>query len=448
MDTVQKNTDNNVLGTVLNTDCATGTETARKVLRFADLFAGLGGFRIGVEQACDALSIPYECVFSSEKKTSARKAYQENFGEIPSGDITKINEKDIPDIDMLLSGFPCQPFSQAGMRRGFSDTRGTLFFDIERILKEKRPEFVLLENVEGLIRHDSGNTLDVIVKHLESLGYSVSYRVLDASHYGIPQTRKRLYIVGIHNRNAFDFDELKEEQEIATFKDIAETGEPTIQTEYTKRLLKAFTREQLYGKAITDKRAGDNAIHSWQFDAYGTTTVKQKEILEFLLANMRKRKYARELGIAWRDGMPLNLSQIEIGMNQTGLQSDLDKLVDMGYLLKRHPYEDGTLKERIDLPIGYKLITSRTAFEINRILDNDAATITITATDMSHLGVIDGDGIRRITKREALRLLGFPESYTLDSVTMKETYDLCGNSICVPVVKKIAQQMLNDNNWA
>lgn len=157
--------------------------------RFIDLFAGIGGIRIPFQE------LNGRCVFTSEWDRFAQKTYNANFGEVPAGDITKIEAKDIPSFDVLLGGFPCQPFSQAGLKKGFSDTRGTLFFEIERIITEKRPKAILLENVKQLLTHDSGRTFSVIKEHLETLNYSVSYRILRAADFGVPQHRERIYIV-------------------------------------------------------------------------------------------------------------------------------------------------------------------------------------------------------------------------------------------------------------
>lgn len=163
---------------------------------FIDLFAGIGGIRIPFQE------LGGKCVFSSEWDSFAQKTYRVNFGEIPSGDITKIDAKTIPNFDILLAGFPCQPFSQAGLKKGFSDTRGTLFFDIERIIAEKRPKAFLLENVKQLQGHDKGNTLKVIIEHLKKLNYTVDYKVLRAADFGLPQNRERLYIIGF-NKDIF-----------------------------------------------------------------------------------------------------------------------------------------------------------------------------------------------------------------------------------------------------
>lgn len=168
--------------------------------RFIDLFAGIGGIRIPFQE------LGGDCVFTSEWDKFAQKTYRLNFGDEPHGDITQINEKDIPDFDVLLAGFPCQPFSQAGLKKGFADTRGTLFFEIERIIKEKRPKAFLLENVKQLKGHDRGRTLQVILKHLDDLNYYVKYEVLRAGDFGVPQNRERIYIVGI-SKDRFNLPE-------------------------------------------------------------------------------------------------------------------------------------------------------------------------------------------------------------------------------------------------
>ena len=167
--------------------------------KFIDLFAGIGGIRIALE------NLDMQCVFSSEWDEPCQKTYEANFGEKPYGDITKINAKDIPDHDILTGGFPCQPFSIIGERKGFADTRGTLFFDIERILKEKKPRAFLLENVKQLRGHDQGRTLKVILEHLKELGYNVHYDVFNGLDFGVPQKRERIVLVGFLEDVNFEF---------------------------------------------------------------------------------------------------------------------------------------------------------------------------------------------------------------------------------------------------
>ena len=168
-------------------------------VRFVDLFCGIGGFRVAAAQACAEREIAPVCVFSSDNDSDAQTTYAANFDERPAGDITRIDAQIVPDHDVLFAGFPCQPFSICGDRRGFADTRGTLFFDIARILDAKRPAAFLLENVKMLVGHNGGETLRRILETLESLGYRVSYRVLNALHFGLPQKRERVFIVGFRD---------------------------------------------------------------------------------------------------------------------------------------------------------------------------------------------------------------------------------------------------------
>lgn len=160
---------------------------------FIDLFAGLGGFRIALE------SLGAKCVYSNEWDVPVKKVYEENFGDVPEGDITQVDEKSIPDHDILCAGFPCQAFSISGKQRGFEDSRGTLFFDVARIVKEKKPKVVFMENVKNFAKHDNGKTLEVVKGTMEELGYIFYYKVLNAVDYNVPQKRERIYMVCFRN---------------------------------------------------------------------------------------------------------------------------------------------------------------------------------------------------------------------------------------------------------
>jgi len=170
-----------------------------KNLKFIDLFAGIGGIRIGFE------SINAKCVFTSEIDKYARASYFANFNEMPFGDITKIREQDIPNFDILLAGFPCQPFSNAGKKMGFEDTRGTLFFHIARIIKHHMPKIIFLENVKGLKNHNQGKTFKIIQNTLQEMGYNIFYEILNAKNFGVPQNRERIYIVAFLENLDFSF---------------------------------------------------------------------------------------------------------------------------------------------------------------------------------------------------------------------------------------------------
>ena len=172
-------------------------------IAFIDLFAGIGGIRLPFDE------LGYRCVFSSEMDPAAAATYRTNFGEMPAGDITAIANEAIPSHNLLLAGFPCQAFSIMGKRQGFSDTRGTMFFEIERILRHHRPQAVLLENVKQLVSHDHGRTFAVIRQKLSELGYYLKWEVLNALDFGLPQKRERVIIVGFTDKSfceRFNFD--------------------------------------------------------------------------------------------------------------------------------------------------------------------------------------------------------------------------------------------------
>lgn len=420
------------------------------MIRFIDLFAGIGGIRKGLEQAIIANGEAPLCVFTSEIKPYAISILKQNHpNEEIYGDITKVDEKTIPDFDILCAGFPCQAFSAAGKREGFADTRGTLFFDVERILKEKKPKGFILENVEGLVNHDKGNTLQTILRHLEALGYKVSYKVLNSKYFGVPQERKRIYIVGTFTEapNLEGFPIVKK-----TLGDILEIGKPTLNTKFTKLLLSKYPIADLYGKSIKDKRGGANNIHSWDLGIKGKTTQKEKKLLNLILTERRKKKWAEEYKIDWMDGMPLTRDMIATFYPDKDLDSLLDSLVTKGYLVYEHPKkkvikvnEAGVASSHREqdetLPKGYNIVSGKLSFEINKVLDPAQIAPTLVAMDMVKLVVPDGNGVRRLTLREGLRMFGYPEDYQFD-VREKEGFDLLGNTVVVPVIEAVCNRLL------
>ncbi|MBS4031630.1 MAG: DNA (cytosine-5-)-methyltransferase [Clostridiales bacterium] len=435
-----------------------------KTVRFIDLFAGMGGIRLGFEQAFRQAGYKTECVLTSEIKESAVSVYKKYFNEHHiNGDITKIKSEDIPDFDFLLGGFPCQAFSVAGKQRGFADTRGTLFFEIERILKDKNPYGFLLENVEGLVVHDlehntvkPGRTLKAILYKLETeLGYTVTWDILDAQNFGLAQARRRIYIVGT-KKGKVSLENFPQTR--STFADVMEAGGKTLNGEFAQKLFKKYKPEELYGKAIKDKRGGENNIHSWDIGIRGHVTQKEQTLLNALLLERRKRHWAEKIGIDWMDGMPLTAEQIRTFHNVEDLQTMLDKLVEQGYLVLEHPKKrvesenstpDRTLYERIPdvtKPMGYNIVTGKLSFEFSRILNPQAVTPTLVAMDMSTIGVIDNCGIRKLTLREGLRLFGYPEDYRLCDFEdtqkgKKQGFDLLGNTVCVPVIEAVSERL-------
>lgn len=429
-----------------------------KKVKFIDLFAGMGGFRLGFEQAAKEKGIETECVFSSEIKPYAIDVYKANFNnEKVSGDITKISSNDIPEFDILLGGFPCQAFSNAGKRQGFLDTRGTLFFEVERILRDKKPKGFILENVEGLVKHDLlnksdkiGQTLSTILTSLNQLGYHVTWKVLDASKFGIPQARKRIFITGtLENKvDLSEFTEIK-----SNLKSILETGKPTLTGDFIDALLSKFSLEELYGKSVKDKRGGDNNIHSWDIELKGSVSKIQADLLNKIMRARRNKKWAEIKGIKWMDGMPLTLSEISTFFQHENLKELLDDLCEKKYLKLEHPKdvvnyigEDGKTRSkreyRTDLEKGYNIVAGKLSYEINKILDPNDITPTLVATDLDRIVVPDNDGLRMLTPIEKKRLFGFPDDFSIE-IKQKDIFDLFGNTVAVPVVKAVSLRLLD-----
>ena len=256
--------------------------------RFIDLFAGIGGIRLGFE------SVGGHCVFSSEWDADACKTYEANFGEVPAGDITKIEAKDIPDFDVLLGGFPCQAFSIIGKKEGFADeTRGTLFFDIARILKEKKPKAVMLENVGHLTEHDGGRTCKVIISTLEDLGYKVYAKVLNALDFGVPQKRERIIIVGFLDDVEFEFPNPIPVEDRQTLADILEENVDT--KYYVKPNIRDSRLERLKDKDYPkpyishENMAGSITPHPY------SSALRAGASANYILINDERRPTEREL---------------------------------------------------------------------------------------------------------------------------------------------------------
>lgn len=409
-------------------------------------------------------------MFTSEIKPSAIKALNENFpnDKISANDITTVNKDDIPNFRVLLGGFPCQAFSSAGQQKGFSDTRGTLFFDIERILNDhlKEVDGFILENVEGLVTHDrenptdkEGRTIRVIMNVLKNkLRFNAEYVVLNAADFGVPQYRKRVYIVGCKKKFGkvnLTFEK-KPHVGVGNFLD---HGLPCLDNGFSQRLLSIYTAAELNGKALKDKRGGVRNIHSWDIAQKGEVTEEEKDLLNTILLERRKRKWAEEIGIDWMDGMPLTYKQIATFYPSKNLKKMLNNLTEKRYLYLEHPKkriehtdENGNkwysripdeTKEK-----GYNIVTGKLSFEISAFLNTDKPSNTLVAMDMNTLGVVDGNSIRHLSLREGLRLFGYPDTYSLsifegNNKDMQLGYDLIGNSVCVPVIKDVASRLLD-----
>lgn len=428
-------------------------------LRYVDLFAGMGGIRLGLVQACHDAGITSECVFTSEIKDSAIRVYNQNHpGEPIVGDIKQVDAKDIPTFDILLAGFPCQAFSYAGKGEGFADaTRGTLFFDVLRILKAKKPLGFILENVEGLVTHDEGRTFKTIIQCLEE-NYKVSARVLNAKDFGVPQDRKRIYILGVKkNRRKVNLDSFQVFS--STVGDILEHGLPLSDTPFARNLLEHYTIEQVEGKKIKDKRGGADNIHSWDLEIKGPVSEDQKQLLNEMLKARRQHKWADEWKIDWMDGMPLTIGQIRTFYQHPHLQQMLNDLTNKGYVVYEHPKKKVTETKVVDgrvvtvshrepdlsKPCGYNIVAGKLSFEVSEILSRKSIAPTLVAMDMHRIHVVDGKGIRKLSLREGLRLFGYPDDFVFE-IKDNEGYDLLGNTVVVPVIKAVAARLIDSIN--
>lgn len=258
-----------------------------KKITFIDLFAGIGGVRIAFEK------MGCKCVFTSEWDKYCQDTYEANFGERPAGDITKINAQDIPNHDILTGGFPCQAFSIIGGRLGFADTRGTLFFDVERILKEKRPKAFLLENVKQLVGHDQGRTFKIILDKLEKLGYFVHYKVLNGLDFGVPQKRERIIIVGFQKNYPFEFP-TKGLRKNLTLEDVLEpegkVDKKHFLTKYFEDKINKKNKKASFSPSVWhENKAGNLGIHPY------SCALRANGSYNYLLVDGKRRLTPREM---------------------------------------------------------------------------------------------------------------------------------------------------------
>ena len=414
-----------------------------KTYKIVDLFAGIGGLRNGVVKSIESHGDKAEIVFTSEIKKTAIATLLENFpDETITGDITQVDENEVPDHDILLAGFPCQAFSFAGTRKGFQDaTKGTLFFDTARIINAKKPAYFILENVEGLITHDPdpkapkapyGRTLTTILTTLQQIGYNVSWGLLDASLYGVAQARKRIFIVGSLTHTPVMPAPSKTATPVAKFlqKNIKEADSKV--NSFSTLLTSHYSIDFLKGKAIRDKRGGPNNIHSWNIEYWGKTSLQERELLENLALESRKKSWSIINKIHYTDGMPLSIDNILTftKMSKTTLTKTLEKLVKQGYLYKE-PNQT------------YRIYSGKLSFPIARILDPAQPTPTLVATDADRIGVCDGKKVRRLTDTEIKRLFGFPDNYKMPkNLPRRQIFDLFGNSVVSPVAQKVVDSLL------
>ena len=259
------------------------------MIKYIDLFAGIGGFRIAAEDIFFKYGISANCVFSSDIDEYSRYSYSVNFGETPAGDITKVNENEIPEHDILFAGFPCQPFSIIGNGKGFDDTRGTLFFDIARIISAKRPKAFILENVKRLLGHDNGRTIRTILKTLDDLGYYVDFKVLNALDYGLPQRRERIFIIGYYKPIYFIWP--SPSKRIKKLEEILEKNvdEKYYASEYIQQKRKSVHNPAFFPSIWHENKSGN--VSSYPFSC----ALRAGASYNYLLVNGERRLTPREL---------------------------------------------------------------------------------------------------------------------------------------------------------
>src|SRR5690625_5193157 len=454
---------------------------------YASLFSGLGGFEQALNQSGG------ECVFSSEIATFAAQAYEALYSDKPAGDITKIDAKDIPDHDLLVGGFPCQAFSLAGKRKGFEDTRGTLFFDIARIAAEKKPKALLLENVKGLVNHDRGNTLDVMIETLNDIGYVVDFDVLNSKYFGVPQNRERIFIVAIRKdlieaepfseeatkghtvvprgkrrisewASVFNF-EWPEQGEVTTrLRDILEKEVDEkyyLDEEKTAKLVAQLEgRENDVNPTVIDpsqaKREGKPRLYQ---DVAPTVTARDyKEPRMLGHVDIRgndsiKRTYSTEgisptlttMGGGHREP---KIAEIQYPLKATCLECRVTYYVDCGCSCDSYVGEDGTLVSQSEVrPV---LTPDRMEKRQNgrRFKEDVEESFTLTSQDKH--GVAIGNPpkyrIRKLTPLECWRLQGFPdeahEAVKQAGISDSQRYKQAGNAVTVNVIEAIGERLI------
>ena len=392
-------------------------------MKFFDLFAGIGGFRLGMERN------GHECIGSCEIDQYARQIYSRNFGHEPEyKDATKLNPKELPDFQCLCAGFPCQSFSLAGQRGGFEDTRGTLFFEIIRIIREKQPSVLFLENVKGLLSHDKGKTYRTILATLDEVGYDVSFQLVN-SKYFLPQNRDRIFIIG-HLRGA-------SRQEILPLGEISEGDD---------RTSKNGDKIELEAKHINVTKHNGSRVYSKDGIApsvmAGEGSGTRIKIIEPKLKKVGIiGKGGQGMRVYSIDGIASNLNALSGGMGaKTGLYLDRNK-VPMIYKSNTN----ANMKQRIqNRDSTWTLTTKSTDFGlIVNVPKPDDVSRTVRvggrgSIDRHSWDIIDDNTrVRRLTPTECERLQGFPDGYTI-GISETQRYKCLGNAVTVNTIQYIA----------
>ena len=413
-------------------------------IKYVDLCCGIGGFRIALN---NVPSLKARCVLSVDNKQDAIDTYNINFKEdnVVTDIYTLKNEK-IEPFDLLCAGFPCQPFSSAGHKKGFSDTRGGMIFKIIDICDYHKPKFVVLENVPNLLTIENGECIKRIINLFENLGYHVSYRKLNSCDFGCPQSRERVYIV-CTRENRFDLENTTFKPKLY-LKNIIDHSfhSSSIDDVFCKKLLEIHKKNPIYGCKLSDKRGGEKNIHSWDIGYNGSLNEEEKDLLEHIMLHRRKKHWAEKKKITWMDGMPLTFEDISSFYKSDNLQSTLDRLMRLNYLRLEKPKDliNGQRKFKEDGDVGYNICKGKLSFPISKILDPEDVAPTLTATDANKLAVIVNDvTIRHLTPYEMKKICGFPEDFVIPDHV--DYADLFGNMATPPVLESIFNLVMSSS---
>jgi DNA (cytosine-5)-methyltransferase 1 len=414
----------------------------KPTIRYIDLCCGIGGFRVALDRFTQKQPRQrFKCVLSADIKDDALKTYNANFGEAnEKQDVTCLTN--VPPFDLLCAGFPCQPFSSAGHKKGFDDTRGSIVFALIELCKTHQPKFVILENVANLITLDGGKQLERICSEFQKIGYQVSFRKLNAKDFGVPQNRERVFIVCSKSRKIC-LETIRPVQP-TVLKTVLDTtlAYTDIDSAFAQKILALHKKTPLYGFKMQDKRGGSKNIHSWDIENNGPITDSEKALMNEIMTQRRKKHWAEAKGIEWMDGMPLTLTEIQTfcKVETRTLETMLANLVEKKYLRlekpkgivngKREYVENGLL--------GYNICKGKLSFPISNILDPEGIAPTLTATDSDKLvAIIDNHYIRRLSINELKKVCGFPETFVIPSDV--NAFDLFGNMVVPPVVEGILE---------
>lgn len=409
-------------------------------INYIDLFSGIGGFRVAIEDfAISNKKYNFNCVLSADIKPDAIDTYNINFNENNKAiDINLLEPSDIKQFDLLCAGFPCNPFSSAGYKRGFGDKKGKFIFKILDICKYHKPSIVILENVYNLITLKKGEYITKIINMFENIGYYINYKKLNSKDFGCPQSRERVYIICSLNEK-ISFDNIKYHKH-SYIKDIINYSlkKSNISSTFADKLIKIHKKKSLYGCKINDKRGGEKNIHSWDIGYNGNISIEESKLMNKIMLERRKKHWAKKKEIVWMDGMPLTYDEINTFYKHSQLKDMLDNLVNLKYLRleKCKDLINGKRVYKEDSEPGYNICKGKLSFPISKILDPNDISPTLTATDSNKLGIIiDNKIIRKISRDEIKKICGFPNSFIIPNHV--NYYDLFGNMVTPPVIKEI-----------